>query len=118
MLTNDEVYEAFCRTRCKYMNPPSIDALDACASCPISRLASPPPWYAYPDYTPPADTLCLLVDVQRSKFQYSIGIYKELKNNKSGFYNPVFLADHAQKYPSGWQPIQPPAYFLQKPKKR
>ena len=64
------------------------------------------------------DTLCLLVDINRGEFQYSIGVYKDLPDNRSGFYNPVFLEKHTRLYPHGWQPIQEPAYFLQKPKRR
>ena len=117
MLTNNEVYEAFCRDRCKYMNPPTVDALDACANCPISRLTSPPPWYAYPDFIPPDNSICLLTDIQRSKFMYTVGVYKEQLGKKSGFYSPILLETSAQLFPTGFQVIHPPTYFLQNKKK-
>ena len=116
MMTNDEVYNEFCAKRCKYMNPPTLDLLDLCAECPISRMVATPPWYGYPDYTPPVGTTCLLANLDNGKLHYRVGIFRETKQKKMAFTLPSLAT--ATVYPNGWQPIEPPRYFLQNKKRR
>ena len=116
MMTNDEVYNEFCNKRCKYMNPPTLDLLDLCAECPISRMVAKPPWYGYPDYTPPVGTTCLLVNLHKGEFHYTVGVFREKKDGKTDFSLPAL--PNMTLYPNGWQPIEPPRYFLQKPKRK
>lgn len=115
-MTNDEVYNEFCAKRCKYMNPPTLDLLDLCAECPISRMVAPRPWYGYHDYTPPVGTTCLLVNLHKGEFHYTVGVFREKKDGKTDFSLPGL--PNMTLYPNGWQPIEPPRYFLQKPKRK
>lgn len=114
MLTNNEIYEVFCRDRCKYMVSPTLDILDRCADCPISRLTSSRPWYSYPESTPPPGTVCLLVNIERSTFRYAVGECREKEPGKCGFFS-IYLPKN-QLYPNAWQPIEEPKEFLKKGK--
>lgn len=112
MLTKEELCREICMKRCRYTGGVAEERGALCSMCPVREMIAPSTWYSYPDYTPPAGSMCLLANLERSRFTYTIGVYREDSHRGAGFYSPFLSANRL--YPNGWQGIRDPTYFLQK----
>lgn len=112
MLTREELCREICMKRCRCSSSVTEERGEQCSLCPVWEMVAPTTWYGYPDYTPTDGTICVLANLERSRFTYTIGVYREDSRRGAGFYSPSLCTNRL--YPNGWKSIRAPTYFFTK----